>query len=127
MAVPVVPGPPGLKRSDLCREAHDLQGVGFAVVGDVGVVEGLGDAGDRLHDGAGGELAAEDEVAQDRSRLCRSAEGVGFEPTRTRQRPSGFQDLRLNRADQRRLRHERQTWHAFGTSASSRRSCHGRI
>jgi hypothetical protein len=26
--------------------------------------------------------------------LCRSAEGVGFEPTRTRQRPSGFQDRR---------------------------------
>ena len=30
----------------------------------------------------------------DASRLCRSAEGVGFEPTRTRQRPSGFQDRR---------------------------------
>jgi len=30
-------------------------------------------------------------------------EGVRFEPTRTRQRPSGFQDLRLNLADQWRL------------------------
>jgi hypothetical protein len=38
-----------------------------------------------------------------RARLCRSAEGVGFEPTRTRQRPSGFQDLRQKRRD---LRHQ---------------------
>jgi hypothetical protein len=44
---------------------------------------------------------AQDTGPQDQSlRLCRSAEGVGFEPTRTRQRPSGFQDLRLNLADQ---------------------------
>ena len=32
--------------------------------------------------------------AQVRARFSKEAEGVGFEPTRTRQRPSGFQDRR---------------------------------
>ena len=53
-------------------------------------------------------------------RLCRSAEGVGFEPTVTRQRHSGFQDLHLNLADQRRLRRERRTRHAFGRGTLGR-------
>ena len=44
-------------------------------------------------------------------------EGVGFEPTTTRQRPSGFQDRSLNLADQRRLQDESRNWHVFGMNA----------
>src|SRR5260370_37047893 len=65
------PGRPGACRageSDLGGEVHDAEGVGFEVVGGVGVVEGLGDAGDRLHDATGGELAAAGEVGQGRLR-----------------------------------------------------------
>ena len=42
---------PGNDRSR--AEVHGLDGDGFEVVGGVGVVEGLGDGGDGVHDAAG--------------------------------------------------------------------------
>ena len=53
-------------------ELEGPQRQGLHLVGGVGVVEGLGDAGHRVHDPAGGHVAAADEVVQDAGLL-----GVG--------------------------------------------------